>query len=418
MKRLIPLLLILTIAGGGAYWYLTQGPASAAPAGDGPIVGSGTIEAEAISIATQAGGRVAAVYVEEGDTVEPGAVLLELDDSLLLAQRVELEAAIATARANLAAVRDRPRPEDITVAEAELAQARAQRDSAYHVWQQMLRLVEDPQDLAVPIRELEAQIKQAEGMVDLAQAASKAAGIQEEAASRNQRDHAAMVGYQIAQKQRQAADIGVDLAEAQLAALRVQLAHLWEQYNNPIALQVQAHQAEAAYRIAQAAVELARARLTAARAAPTAEEVAVAEAQVAQAASALTLLDVQVEQLILTAPREGLITSRIADPGELAAPGATLLELADLDRVTLRVFIPETQIGRVKLGQTARVTIDSVDRPFEGEVTFIAHEAEFTPRNVQTREERVNLVFAVEISLENPEHILKPGMPADAEILP
>jgi HlyD family secretion protein len=113
-----------------------------------------------------------------------------------------------------------------------------------------------------------------------------------------------------------------------------------------------------------------------------------------------------------------LISTRVADPGELAVPGATLLTLVDLDRVRLKVFVPETQIGRVKLGQTAYVTVDSVPQPFEGAVTFIGSEAEFTPKNVQTREERVNLVFAVDIGLDNPEHIFKPGMPADAEILP
>ena len=83
----------------------------------------------------------------------------------------------------------------------------------------------------------------------------------------------------------------------------------------------------------------------------------------------------------------------------------------------MRVFIPEIQIGLVALGQLAVVTVDSVPQSFTGKVTYISNEAEFTPKNVQTPDERVNLVFAVEISLSNPEHVLKPGMPADTEII-
>ncbi|MFQ5612812.1 MAG: HlyD family secretion protein [Anaerolineae bacterium] len=418
MKRVIPFIVIAVLVGSVAYWYTTQQPLNAAAAEDGPILASGTIEAETISIAAETGGRILNVHAGEGDEVEAGQLLVELDPGLLLAQRAELEAAIATAQANLAAVMAGPRPEEIAVAEADLKQVLAQRGGAYQTWQQALRLVEDPQELLVPISEGQAVVKQAERNVELAQAAAKTAEIQTEAASRNQRDHEALVQYEIAQKQRDAANVGVKLAEAQLAAARVQVAHLWEMYNNPIALQVQANQAENAYNIAQAAVTVARARLAAARAETPAEEVAVARAQLRQAESALALLDVQLDKLLLVAPRAGLVSTRIADPGELASPGATLLNLADLDRVTLTVFIPETQIGRVKLGQQALVTIDSVSQVFEGEVSFIANEAEFTPKNVQTQEERVNLVFAVEITLDNPEHILKPGMPADAEIVP
>jgi HlyD family secretion protein len=122
--------------------------------------------------------------------------------------------------------------------------------------------------------------------------------------------------------------------------------------------------------------------------------------------------------MTLTAPRDGVITERPASPGELAAPGAALMNLGDLDHVTLTVFIPETQIGRVGVGQAAHVAVDAYPgETFEGTVTFIALEAEFTPKNVQTEEERVNLVFAVKISLDNPDHRLKPGMPADAQII-
>jgi len=138
---------------------------------------------------------------------------------------------------------------------------------------------------------------------------------------------------------------------------------------------------------------------------------------VRQAESAVALAGVQLGKLTLTAPRGGIITERPLNVGELAAPGAILLNLGDLDHVTLTVFIPETQIGRVKPGQAARVAVDAYpDQTFQGTVTFIRPEAEFTPKNVQTQEERVNLVFAVKISLDNPDHRLKPGMPADVTL--
>lgn len=418
MKKLFIIVLLIAVAGGGAYWYTsTQNPVTAANDSN-RIIGSGSIEAETIIVAAETGGRITAVYADEGAEVKAGDLLLELDTSLLAAQRIELDAAIATAKANLLAVQDGPQPEEIAVAQAELTQAKAQRDSAKIMAAEMQKLVENPQDLLVPIKEIQAQIAQAEGQIELAKVAAKQAAIQEEAAGRNQSSHAALVMQQITQKQRQAADLGVKMAEANLGALKIQLAHLWEQYTNPVMLQAQADKAEVASQVAEAVVAMAQAKLAAAGAEPMPEEIAVAQAQVRQAESSLALLQVQLDKFKLTAPGDGLITTRTADPGELATPGAALLKLADMSNVTLQVFIPETQIGKVTLGQSARVTVDSVDTIFEGTVTYIANKAEFTPKNVQTKEERVNLVFAVEISLDNPDRILKPGMPADAEIVP
>jgi multidrug resistance efflux pump len=101
----------------------------------------------------------------------------------------------------------------------------------------------------------------------------------------------------------------------------------------------------------------------------------------------------------------------------MAAAGATLMTIANLDEVTLTIYIPEDEIGKVKVGQTVEVSVDSFpNKVFEGRVSYIASEAEFTPKNVQTKKERVNMVFAVKVKVPNPEHELKPGMPADAVI--
>ena len=106
--------------------------------------------------------------------------------------------------------------------------------------------------------------------------------------------------------------------------------------------------------------------------------------------------------------------SVVAHPGEVAAPGASLLTVSDLSQVKLLVYVPQNRIGQVRLDQQVQVTVDSFSsRVFEGEVVHIADRAEFTPRNVATKEERANLVFAVEIRIANQDGALKPGMPAD-----
>ena len=117
----------------------------------------------------------------------------------------------------------------------------------------------------------------------------------------------------------------------------------------------------------------------------------------------------------ITSPLDGVALDLVVHQGEVAAPGAALLTVADLAAVNLVVYVPETKIGQIHLGQEVQVTVDSFPgQTFKGQVAHIADRAEYTPRNVATLEERVNLVFAVEIRLSNDAGLLKPGMPADA----
>ncbi len=147
----------------------------------------------------------------------------------------------------------------------------------------------------------------------------------------------------------------------------------------------------------------------------TPEQIAAVEAQVEIARAALEALQVQTDKFTLRAPISGLVLERPVHVGEVALPGAPLTTLADLDSVTLTVYVPEDQLGRVQIGQPVSVTVDAYpSRTFRGIVMSVASQAEFTPKNVQTREERVNMVFGVKVSLANPDHALKPGMPADA----
>ncbi|MFN3476405.1 MAG: HlyD family secretion protein [Candidatus Methylomirabilales bacterium] len=120
---------------------------------------------------------------------------------------------------------------------------------------------------------------------------------------------------------------------------------------------------------------------------------------------------------ILKSPQAGVVLRKHVEPGEMIAAGTPIVTIADLQDIWLKIYIPEPQLGRIKLGQTAEITTDSYPgKVYKGRVTFINSEAEFTPKNVQTQEERVKLVFAVKISVDNPNQELKPGMPADAKV--
>jgi multidrug resistance efflux pump len=212
-----------------------------------------------------------------------------------------------------------------------------------------------------------------------------------------------------------AAWTGAEQAEVALAGAERYLAELNRQKADPVDLQAQVDVAEAQYEVAAAAVELAQAQVEGLRIGATPEQIAAAEAQVAVARSALSAVEAQLDKLALRAPISGLVLERPVHVGEVALPGAPLLTLADLDALTLTIYVREDQLGQVQLGQAASVTVDAYpDRVFSGAVDFISSQAEFTPKNVQTQEERANMVFAVKVRLPNPDHALKPGMPADA----
>jgi len=145
------------------------------------------------------------------------------------------------------------------------------------------------------------------------------------------------------------------------------------------------------------------------------EELRAAEARVTQAQAARDLLAKSVADCHITAPVNGVVSSRPARVGELVGPGTTVMVVTDLDPVSLMIYVSETELARVKLGATAEVRIDAArGRVFSGKVTYISPTAEFTPKNVQTREDRVKLVFGVKLELSNEDRALKPGMPADA----
>ena len=173
------------------------------------------------------------------------------------------------------------------------------------------------------------------------------------------------------------------------------------------------------YEVAAARAELraARERVQLLKAGPRADAVTAARAQVAQAEAAITMARARLAEATIVAPIDGVVLRKNLEAGETANPGVPIVTLLDTGNIWLRAYVPETEIGRVRVGQPAALTIDAYPgRRFPGVISEISSEAEFTPKNVQTKKERVNLVFRMKIAVKNADGVLKPGMPADAVI--
>jgi HlyD family secretion protein len=164
-------------------------------------------------------------------------------------------------------------------------------------------------------------------------------------------------------------------------------------------------------------VAQAEAALDGLKAGATMEQGAAAQAQVDVAQAALEATQTQLDKTIITAPVNGLIAATSVHTGELATPSLTALQIADLDQVHLTIFVPGGELGQFSIGQPINVRVDAyLDRVFPGSIVSISDTAEYTPRNVRTPNERMKLVYAVKIKLDNPEHVLKPGLQAEAEV--
>ena len=160
-------------------------------------------------------------------------------------------------------------------------------------------------------------------------------------------------------------------------------------------------------------VKAARAALSNAKEDGTDADVTAARARLNQADAAVDLAKIQLGYATVTAPHSGVVVTLTTNAGENAGPGRTLLTLSDPGDLFVRVFVPETQIGNVKIGQQATVTADSVSEPYAGTVSFVASDAQFTPTNVETKDQRTKLVFEVRVRISDTSGALKAGMPVD-----
>jgi len=455
-SRFRTVILLLLLIGAGSGWYLASHPEARSqlladlgrevgrPAGEA-IFASGIIEAQEVSITAEVGGQITNLLVDEGEQVEEGDLLIQLDTGLLAAQIKQAQAALRLAQANLARIEAGAKVEDIRHAEALLTQAIAAREGAYQAWLDAQAWRDNPQELSLQVEAARYALAIAEEEVIQARANLEAARTKEDFLARTY--DALKEGFDIAipipggeavEKHVEAspAIINQTLREWNLSsqgawiawsalyqALAVRdgaerrLEILMEMRDDPLAAQAEVDRALAQYEMAQADVAAAQAQLDALRAGPTQYQMEMACAQVQEAEASLKALEVEGEKMSLKAPRAGLILERMVSEGEIATPASPLLKLADLDTVTLMVYVPEPQIGLVKVGQEAQVEVDSYPgQTFAGRVVFIAPQAEFTPQNIQTKEERAALAFGVKIEIPNPDHRLKSGMPADAWI--
>jgi HlyD family secretion protein len=324
---------------------------------------------------------------------------------------------------------------------AALTQAQARYAQATFNWEYVKETGKDPinptvysQQNGQPLRENTASnglqeqyyalFVQAEAALHQAEEATRLAVAQAESARQ-----AELTGIAAAEQHLRAA--GATLARAQAGATREDLAQAQTALTaaqrtldavlalreNPQQLHAAVDSAQAQLAGLEAQLAQAEARLELVRSGARSEQLQGAEAQLQQARAALRQVEVQLAKSTLTSPRDGVVLNRPAHQGEHVVPGAPLMAIGALDTVRLTVYIGATDIGRVKPNQAVDVTVDTFPgRVFPGRVAFIAQEAEFTPRNVQTRDERATTVFAVRVDLPNPDHALKPGMPADAII--
>lgn len=382
------------------------------------LTASGFLEAEEIHVVAETSGRVAEVLVDESDPVKAGDVVVRLDDALLQADRAQAVAALNVARANLAQLRAGATPQELAAAEAAVNEASATLKGAQGAAGSAWAAAGNPQSIDVQIVAAQTQESLTLRQIDLAKVQLEEAQIKLnwlQSQSGDDRDGKAI---EFQQYEVQILEANVRAAEAQYLGAQQKLDLLNQQRGRPLSALAQAHSAQSRVSIAQAQIDLAQAKFDLVENGALPQEIRIAEAQVAAVQSQIDLIEAKIAQLTLIAPIDGIIATRSIQVGETAQPNVTLMTISDLSALKLVVYIPDPQIGLVHQGALVHISVDSEPgKTFDGVVTLIARQAEFTPRNVQTEEDRVNLVFAVEIAIDNADGMLKPGMPADATIL-
>jgi HlyD family secretion protein len=333
---------------------------------------------------------------------------------------------LAEAQAALAQAKAGARQESIAKAEAQLKLAQTARDAAQQAWHDAQAIRDNPQMLDVQIAAARAQVNATKQQLD-------AALLQRDIAEKAWKDYgetsdklagvppayrpALPLDYYTIPYQWEQALAVANVAQANYSAAQTSLKNLLDQRANPQEAQTQVDAAYAKYQSAEAAVVQAEAALNGLQAGATSEQIDAAQAQVEMAQAALEATQTQLDKTIITAPVNGLIAATSVQTGELAAPALTALQIADLDQVHLTIFVPGGELGQFSIGQSIDVRVDAFpDRVFPGSIVSVSDIAEYTPRNVRTPNERMKLVYGVKIKIDNPNHVLKPGLQAEAEV--
>jgi len=350
---------------------------------------SGTIEATQSNLAFQVSGRVQEVLTDEGLSVEKAQVLAVLDRREFAALRDQAQANLQRAEQNLRQIE--------TVLEISRKVLPAEVDRA-----------------AAAVGALQAQLREAKSgyrlqEVERARLAAEASRVTLDHARKDKEryDELFRKGV-VAERARDTFNVQFETAlkENQRAVETYNLSKEGFRREEIDTARSRLAEGEAAQRLAESNLK----KIEAAE-----QEVEAARAQVAAAKAALDVTEIQLGHTELKAPYTGMILSRNMEPGEVVTPSQEVLTISDLSRVDLKVFVEETEIGRIVPGQPVDVKIDTFpDKTYAGRVAYISPQAEFTPKIIQTHKERVKLVYLVKVSVPNPNYELKSGMPADA----
>jgi len=379
------LVALLGIAIGAHYWGHWRGE-------DGQTIKiSGNIELTEVEIAFKSAGRLVFLAVNEGDSVKKGELIARLDQEELSERRNSAQAAFTSTESRLGQMTTSIQFQGEQV-EGQLARARAEL-----------------QQTEAALRELEAGSRKQE--IEASRAVMLKAETEFAKAERD---------WNRAQTLYQKEDISTsqyDDFRARFESAAALLQQSREQYDlvkegphkeRIEAARAQVERAKANLRLAEAnRLELVRLH----------QEKSARESDVRQARSQLGVFETQLRDSEVFAPMNGIVLVKAAEPGEVLAAGTTVVTLGNLAKPWLRGYINEKDLGRVKLGTEVKVTTDSYPgKVYAGKITFIAAEAEFTPKQIQTQEERVKLVYRIKIEINNPNGELKSNMPADAVI--
>jgi HlyD family secretion protein len=405
---------------------------------------SGVVETVEISVSPELGGRVAEVMVQEGDAVQSGQALFRFENNLLEAQLAQVETTLAQAEANYDLTASQPLDEQrqaaVAAAQLELITARQSLQTLLEdadlarakALQNLANARETVRDAERRVNNLESAAKQtdidqAKANVVLLKKQLEDARDDYEPYANKPEDNLARATYlgKLAQVQAaydeavrhlnnlQGSANEIDLAQAKagLEMARAGLADAQREYQK---LQDGPNPDELA--LAEARVKNAEANLVLSEADTRQQHLDLAQAQVTSARAAIGVIQAQLDKLVVLAPADGTVLTRIVEPGEVIQPGTTAMTIGQLNQLTVKVYIPEDRYGRIDLGDHAQVSTDSFPgEAFDGTVKRIAQQAEYTPRNVQTEEDRRTTVFAVELSISDPSGKLKPGMPVDVQ---
>lgn len=387
MKKRIPILIAIVVIAGAAI-YAIRGM-NKPP--DNRLLVSGNIELNEVNIAFKTAGRLIERTVNEGDDVKKGQIVARIDRDQLQAQRERETAGLAGTESQLTQAQTAIEWQKATLA-ADVETRRADLAAAE------ARLTE-MRNGARPQEKLDAK------------AAVDAAAVEVERARKDwERAQTLYKNDDISTAQYDQFRSRFENAQAVLRQVQEREALVLA---GPRAEQLSAQQA--AVERTRAAVKMAEANGLEIR--RRTEELTGRRADIGRSKANLALIDTQLSDTVAASPVDGVVLVKVSDPGEIIAPGVTVLTIGDIDHPWVRAYVNEPDRQKVQIGQAVKVTTDVPGKVYRGRVTFISSQAEFTPKQIQTQQERVKLVYRIKIEVENPQRELKANMPVDAELV-